>query len=136
MTKQEAIAAHRKMWRWIADETERREEIVREEDYFAEMGLEASNIMNLCFCCQYAEDRQMISNDINKYMCDYCPVLWGTESRAKIFFCQGSEYDDGGLYMAWVEAISKQKSSAAPEWVRKAAALARQIAELPEREDK
>ena len=33
MTKQEAIAAHRKMWRWIADETERRKYAVKKSEH-------------------------------------------------------------------------------------------------------
>ena len=33
LTKELAIKLHRKLWRWIADETERRKEVVEKYDY-------------------------------------------------------------------------------------------------------
>lgn len=42
LTREEAIANHRKMWNWIADETERWEDCATKSDYF-----------NTFLICQY-----------------------------------------------------------------------------------
>lgn len=48
----EAIENHRKMWNWIADETEQRKEIVTKEDYFAENKIQ-DDVFENCYACEY-----------------------------------------------------------------------------------
>ena len=108
MTREEAIAAHRKMWRWIADETERRERAVHKYDYFDATGIpEDERPFRYCYCCNYA------------ISCALCPIEWPT-----------GQCIDGGLYSQWQQETEFSNG----DWA-KAAALARQIAELPEKED-
>ena len=112
MTKQEAIAAHRKMWRWIADETERRKYAVKKSEYFDAMGIpEENRPSDNCYCCEYVMNH-------NRTDCDLCPIEWPGRH------CFGGR----GLYKKWVDASDNDN------WAE-AAALALVIAELPERED-
>lgn len=72
LTREEAIENHRKMWNWIADETEKRKKAVFTEDYFIEHNLNSCFLY--CYCCHY-----------NKYInrspnCETCPVEWGGET--------------------------------------------------------
>lgn len=63
MTKQEAIANHRKMWRWIAKQTRMQKRIIDKVEYFREFKLES--VMSQCYCCEYA-----------KCHCQECPIEW------------------------------------------------------------
>lgn len=111
MTKAEAIAAHRKMWRWIADETARRKCVVDKSDYFEAMGIpEEDRPSARCYCCEYDKD----NGDNN---CALCPIEWPTGH------CCG-----GGLYSRWTDTFDYC------DWIT-AAEIARRIAELPEKED-
>ena len=111
MTREEAIANHRKMWRWIADQTERRQRVVDKSNYFIAMGIPGKDWPSAnCYCCEYDRDN-------GKYDCALCPIEWPTGSC-----CQG----EGGLYHQWLYAYGN--------W-RESAALARRIAELPERDE-
>ena len=121
LTKQEAIANHRKMWSWIADETQRQQRIVRKEEY-----LNAFDIKDVlkfaCYCCEY--NRQCSEGLENYHGCDFCPVDWG-ENRSDCLYLydeQGECVGDG-LFECWRFAIDWQE----------AAELAREIANLPER---
>ncbi len=114
MTKQDAIAAHRKMWRWIADETERRKIAVGKAMYFDAMGIPRNERpLVYCYCCQYAGYNKNIC-------CISCPIKWPT----------GRCNNGGGLYLKWTCVLDHECYN----W-RKAADIARQIADLPERED-
>ena len=110
MTRQEVIANHRKMWNWIADETERRQIAVEKYHYFDAMRIPGKERPhNYCYCCEYIDNR----NDVD---CSLCPIEWPT-----------GHCSHGGLFSQWVYAVYN-------EWHR-AAALARQIANLPEKEE-
>ena len=117
LTKEEAIEEHRKMWRWIAEETEKRQEIVYKEDYIEDY-FPDEKISCDCFCCEYDEQKQGKN-------CKFCPIDWG--SKCDWFMCLRKEIkdDNKGLFYLW---------ELTTDW-KKAAELARQIAELPEREE-
>ena len=67
MTREEAIANHRKMWRWIADETERRECAVKKTDYFDAMGIhEEDRPLSNCYCCEYINNHNDAWINVNK----------------------------------------------------------------------
>lgn len=111
LTREQAIAEHRKMWRWIAEEIESKKKYLNISDikyqYFSILKMKIFPI-DMCFLCQYANEK------LEHFPCRHCPV----------------EYPDGigclgGLYY---------KVNRADTW-QEQAALARQIAELPERED-
>ena len=122
LTKQEAIKNHRKMWNWIADETQRQQRIVDQWDY-----LEAFDVKDVpetaCYCCEYAIQR--INVLLSGTLCDYCPINWGEgESFCLNLYNEQGEFVDNGLIHQWRFAT---------DW-RKAAELARKIANLPENE--
>lgn len=116
LTREEAVSEHRKMWNWIADkiEEEKRDQDIFDlkEEYCNREGY--NDIRSDCFCCGYT-----------KYICDYCPIEWGNE--VEYFMCL-DKYEDNdykGLY-----SLCCNES----DW-REQAKLARQIANLPEREN-
>ena len=117
LTKEQAIEEHRKMWRWIAEETEKRQKIVHKEDYFKEY-FPAEIIFCNCFCCEYAVRISGISE------CKFCPIDW--DSKYNHCMCMNKNFRHDGLYSLWGFATS------CDDW-KEAAELARQIAELPER---
>jgi len=56
LTKEQAIAEHRKMWRWIAKETKKQQRIIGKEEYL-ERYFPEDYIYNGCFCCEYGRQR-------------------------------------------------------------------------------
>lgn len=115
LTREQAIAERRKMWRWIAEEIENRRRCVDlricKGRYLAEKKYGEIRPINDCFLCEYDFQDQF---DKSK-PCQKCPVKVKKEGEGCL----------GGLYY---------KVKRADTW-QEQAALARQIAELPERED-
>lgn len=109
LTRERAIREHRKMWHWIAEETERRQEKVLKEEYF-NMFFQTEDIANNCFCCEYGSQFRNI--------CSHCPIVWGCAKKDSICIVSSSPYIKWCLSTGWQDA----------------AKYARQIAELPERE--
>lgn len=113
LTKDEAIANHRKMWNWIADETLKRRYKVWKWDYFKALKI-TDMPRNWCYCCEYG------LGDDN---CPDCPIEWGGEYGT----CESkdNEEDRKGLFSLWLLE---------PDYLT-AAELAKKIAELPERKE-
>ncbi len=126
LTREQAISEHRKMWRWIAEETEKRKELVRKKEYMA-IFFTFDEVFSHCFCCDYAANKYNRS-DFNGSYCDYCPIDWG--SKTEDLMCMDKERidDDRGLYALWYNIQFYDD-------YKRAAELARQIAELPERKE-
>lgn len=127
LTKEQAIAEHRKMWRWIAEETEKRREIVYKGEYLIKY-FPDDDIYYSCFCCEYAIQKMLFENDRGSKIdnkCTFCPIDWGGEVNA--FMCERKDLStkNRGLYFLWVRTN---------DW-KEAAELAREIAELPERKE-
>lgn len=120
LTKQEAIRSHRKMWNWIADETLKRKRHMGKCDYFKEKEIE-NIFVNSSYCCEYAEQK---CNETGKgRWCEYCLFDW----RRKDGSIQCINREDNtwkGLYVEWASETTNYK---------KAAELAREIANLPEK---
>ena len=66
LTREEAIANHRKMWNWIADETERVRRCVDPIEYFREHGDEIPENHN--YCCEYDLESTCVD------WCEACPL--------------------------------------------------------------
>lgn len=113
LTFDEAIENHRKMWNWIADETERRKRIVSKGEYFRENNM-FCDITNKCYCCEYGVQQTGVVNGTIK--CSVCPINWEAD------ICE--EY--GSPYNKWDNTYHDYKLSAK---------YARQIANLPVREE-
>ena len=116
----EAIELHRKMWNWIADESIRQKRKVREKDYFYTMQIsEEEQPLLDSYACEYAVEK---SRKI-KYCgscCKYCPINWGGDDNDCL--------NDESLFTKW--------SSCGKSDYEEAARLAREIANLLEREVK
>lgn len=112
LTFDEAIENHRKMWNWVADETEKRQRIVEKRDYFKENEI-TEDVFERCFCCEYGGQRAKRYEGTAK--CYYCPINWLYDD------CE----DEKSYYMLWYHC---------EDW-RKTANYARKIANLPVREE-
>ena len=126
LTKEQALEEHRKMWNWIADQYENgrvgdihamKEEYIEETEY-------RERILHNCFCCEYTTQKQDSLN-----ICKHCPVVWGTEVYDKFFPCEH-----------FLSAYEKLRDESCKLFygvlidIEKCARLAREIANLPERE--
>lgn len=110
LTKKEAVRKHRAMWNWIADYIEKKKEgkcIPELKFMYLEEQDETPSCS--CYCCEY--NNQLVDDD-----CEFCPVIWGSNSGC---------YDEKSPYKRCLYEMDWQKQ----------ADLARQIADLPERED-
>ena len=124
-TREQAITKHRQRWNWIADETIKRKRRIIKMDYFNE-NLDKNEEPPLagCYACQYsAEQRGIIS--FSKNMCQFCPIDWHSDSPYAMCMNKDEHSFRSNTFAAWSETNN---------W-KKAAELARQIAELPERKE-
>lgn len=112
LTKKLAISLHRKMWSWIADETERQKEIVTKCEY---PPFRHITIDNDCWCCEYAQRE-----------CRNCPIEWNEKKHNDILGLEVQTCTDEE-YRKWRAAVLSKQWQEAAHW-------ARIIAELPERE--
>jgi len=108
----DAIAAHRNMWNWIADNTYELKRIVRKYEYF-----EAFPVLdipfNQCYCCQYAL-KYTFSCDCD-CICALCPIDWLNGGKCM---------EEPSAYAEWIQAKNEND-------YKKAAYFARKIANLP-----
>ncbi len=135
LTKKLAILEHRKMWRWIADETLKRKIIVDKYDYFSSNVSRFTTLPeNRCYACEFAIKR-CIDLDADKFrdifkchFCRYCPIDW--QSEAEECMCQDKYKtgDDLGLFSLWHVCCDNG------DWEAEAK-IAKQIAELKAREE-
>lgn len=135
LTKEQAIAEHRKMWNWIADRLEEHHpgyDVYMYKEKYMEENFPNIDINSNCFCCHYAMQESKDNNISN--FCINCPLVWGTEADTDDFFCEQGNYDIIEAlslfnYGLWNYAQSLTKNHDYDE----AAKVARQIANLPER---
>ena len=139
LTREDAIRLHREMWNWIADENEEgnnvekwdfliKEGFIKSRDPEAFIPCTDYEIDHDCFCCEYAKQKAEEDGEEYDYRCQYCPLKWGNENKDLLYMCceYATENDDEGLYCLWAdEDILPSKK----------AEYARQIANLPEREE-
>lgn len=114
LAKEQAIAEHRKMWNWIADETEKKKRKITEHDYFKTHSIVSANRpFGECYACEYGAE--LTDSDLFQDICRLCPLDWGGRADDCMcinVFCYGEWFYTNN----WKEA----------------AELARRIAEVPE----
>lgn len=104
LTREQAIAEHRKMWRWLAENpTKRKIEYIFDE--LSKRNINTGEMINQCFLCTYTGAH-----------CESCPLDWGSATNC-------CDEGNASLFKKWIHARS----------IEEKAKLARQIAELPER---
>lgn len=107
LTKEQAIKFHRKMWNWIADETERTGEFCDKYNYFKAMKIpDGDRPDSYCYCCEYA----LQENDEDASYCKYCPLNWDSESNG--FMCLHKKFtgDKKGLFRRWLNTYNIEES--------------------------
>ena len=111
LTKKEAVELHRELWRRIAQREKEDTDYAVKEEVFDEMmkerGLEDEDVINYCFCCEYAYQQK---GDEEGSTCVYCPIDW-----------EGKDICE--LYYEWMYESDKR------ELIR----IAEKISDLPER---
>lgn len=119
MTKEEAVANHRKLWNEIADMLERRERYPTSLKQIALRNIgEKNDIYNECYCCEYT-----------KGDCSKCPIVWNNNDRNR-YMCENGEdsyYDENNS--EWLNFLTVMNLKD----YDLAAKIARDIANLPEK---
>lgn len=116
LTREEAIANFREHWNWQSKHPK-----VDKED--APM-VRGKRLTFDCFLCDYA-----LQPDLTQIVnCNKCPIQW--PSMAKTFMCEDSndENRNDGLWLQWKDAHYRKD-------YKSSTAIAKQIANLPEREE-
>ena len=121
LTKKEAIRRHRLMWNWIAQTSIQEQRCVSKREAFKHF-FWRRKIQSDCWCCEYSfcEARILEYGSARiVHPCDRCPINWNPAMTC---------YAISGLYSQFCDAYD------ANDYI-KAAKIAYQIAELPERND-
>lgn len=102
---------HRELWMWIAEETRKRKEKVKKDDFFLKHK-EYEIPDNFCWCCEFDKQHSFTVKTNHCYI--LCPIeKWGRNVK----HCG----DESSPYRAWRKET---------DW-RKSADLAEKIANLP-----
>lgn len=118
LTREQALTEHRKMWNWIASETERRKKTASKDDYFLNHPEYEEIPDTECFCCEYDAERK----ETNLGYCSHCPIMWDTHDSLRRCISISSPF------FKWTNVKDDN-------W-ELAAKYAREIANLPERKVK
>lgn len=113
ITYQQAVTEHRKMWNWIAEQTELYQTCFSKNNYMELT--ENTNVISNCFLCQYAMRQWQEETWSTQNYCDYCIGIWSENPEKN---CSVTTYG------AWYQAYRKN------DW-ELAAKYARLIANLP-----
>lgn len=151
LSRSEAVLLHREMWNWISEQLE---EIANfghvswddvydlKKKFCKQNGYD--KVLHYCFCCQYDDNRTIKCENIDFLFtkCMFCPIKWGTENKLSDgYYCQDNENTDDfkGKWSICDNLVREaQGVDVRPEIYKakylEAAKLAREIAELPERD--
>lgn len=116
LEREAAIRLHRAMWNWIADVIEGKQCVQRidvlKQKFVQRVVRWDEHVLCGCFCCEFVQQNDRYDD------CLLCPLDWGTDHEND-YPC---ERDDG----LWIQCRD------CTNW-KEQAALARKIANLPER---
>lgn len=119
------LRLHRKLWNWIADETERTHKCVDKWDAFEHFGWNCIN--GTCWCCKYARWKRKYQT--SETGCEnLCLVDWGTiESTGERMCCVFNDrFGEESAFEYW------EARRCDGDW-KKAAKVVRIVANMPER---
>lgn len=125
LTKEQALYLHRKLWNTIADKILEFGIPVEKWEIF--LMYEWPKIHADCWCCEYGRQQYAIDGISS---CVHCPIRWTSENK----YCHsfGSPYDKWNTKM--IMAMWPKRTNFNKTEIEELAGLARQIAELPEKE--
>lgn len=132
LTKEECVRRHRLLWNYVADQILEQEEVPWDykKEAFEHFGwsLSVGHIFSYCWACYYHSMKFLEMVDSPKYVrnfevnnCPYCLFDWTSN---KINYC-------GNLYTLYNQFLDSKLSD---DW-KKTARIAREIANMPVRED-
>lgn len=151
MTKGQAIKGHRKMWNWIADRLEKATPRDTFDVYGLKQEYEVIHGLKLycsCYLCEYAWEKSLDEDIDPGKRCVYCPLLWEENESNTDFICEygnGIEQYDNDIINV-IKTFHYEVVDEFGLWnvcdflaekrhYNKAARLARQIANLPEKDE-
>lgn len=130
ISREGAIRKHREMWNWIAEQYENGSDVrvnhlkvkfIRE--HYPNDYPDSS-----CYCCEHAGRVWNPEIGRSKYNCEWCPLEWSSTCCELMCLHKTDELDSDGLY----EQCMHQSHPYIANY-KKAAIIAREIANLPER---
>lgn len=133
ISREEAIRKHREMWNWIAEQYEN---TLNEDDRpvthlkkdFIKEHYPNDDPDSKCYCCEYAEKTLKPELEKSEYICKRCPLEWPSTCHELMCMHKTDDLNYDGLY----EQIMWQSHPYVANY-KKAASIAREIANLPER---
>ena len=114
MTRREAVAKHRAMWRWIGEQCLVQNRKIEKAEY-PPIYSSKDVIRGNCYCCQYDHDGDY-TGSYSK--CSHCPIDWNVYADDGRCMC----ILRGSLYAKWSHERDPVKASE----------IAFKIANLPE----
>ena len=119
--KKYCIENHRKMWRWIAEESLKRKRCVSKREAILHFEWD-ENLKCECWCCEYV-NKNVNYNPTYGHCINYCPIKFDGNRNIR-GVCLGRD----SSFTLW--KIARDSGN-----YKLAAVAARRIAELPERDD-
>lgn len=139
MDRQETIARHRRMWRWIADETAESATPITKEDYVsAHPDDPVNNCRSTCYACEYSILTNIDDDNPDIYDCRTCPLQWSDKPNTQDYPCLAGHDGELGPYGQWQKAVTEfyetppTLKETREKHKTECGRLAREIAELPE----
>lgn len=133
ISKDEAIRKHREMWNWIAEQYENELDgnsslVTRLKRDFIKEHYSNDDPDSECYCCEYAErvSNPEIGGSIRN--CERCPLEWPSTCCELMCLHKTDEMNSDGLYEQCIWQSHPYIAN-----YKKAAIIAREIANLPER---
>lgn len=126
LSKETTIIAHKAMWTWIADTIKKEQWLPKKAQFKHPNFPDIKLCRNRCYLCEYAKQQRVKASYENSKKtlktCAYCPATWSNETNCCVLSDKTGLMDQ--YLKAWYEADFD-----------KAEKLARQIANVPERNE-
>ena len=133
--REETIRKHREMWNWIAEQYEDELDgldvpVNHLKAMFIKEHYPNDDPLSDCYCCEYAGEILNPKIGGARYNCRRCPLIWPSNYHECMCLCKNGSTDSDGLYG---QIICESHPHIAN--YKKAATIAREIANLPERKN-
>ena len=130
ITREEAIRKHREMWNWIAKQYENGATVpvCRLKQDFIKKYYPYDSLNSDCYCCTYAETVLGPQCGGLLHVCEKCPLEWPSNQKNLMCVYKTRSLITDGLY-GRIACYTDPIRAA----YKKAASIAREIANLPER---